>query len=292
MKTILLTGASSGLGRALSQKLIKKPDYRLILTAREESLHRFKEKGIEESDRIFIRAMDVSKDEQRRAVISEAEKRWNGIDILINNAGIAYRSVVEHVVEQERLAQMQVNFRSPMEIARLCLHKMREKRWGRIINISSVGGMMAMPTMSVYSASKWALEGASEALYYEVKPWNIRVTLVEPGFINSSGFTKVIYTELSEMSKRNLNDPYYPHYTYMTPFIEKMMKLSPSTPESVAKKVIKVMEQKNPPLRTPATIDAAFFYYLRRLLPGKFYHWMLYKNLPKISEWGKSRSNS
>ncbi|MCB0318194.1 MAG: SDR family NAD(P)-dependent oxidoreductase [Bdellovibrionales bacterium] len=292
MKTILLTGASSGLGRALSQALIKKNSYRLILTARSESIYRFKDKGIYESENIHIRPLDVSNDDQRRAIIFEAEDKWDGIDILINNAGIAYRSVVEHVIEKERLMQMQVNFRSPMELARLCLPKMRAKRWGRIINISSVGGMMAMPTMSVYSASKWALEGASEALYYEVKPWNIKVTLIEPGFINSAGFTKVIYTELSEMSKKNLNDPYYPHYTYMTPFIEKMMRLSPSTPESVAKKVVKIIEQKNPPLRTPATLDAAFFYYLRRLLPGKFYHWVLYKNLPRISEWGKNKTSN
>ncbi len=94
-----------------------------------------------------------------------------GVDVLINNAGVAYRSVVEHVSERERLQQMGINFRAPMELTRLVLPYMRSRRAGRIINVSSMGGMMAMPTMAVYSASKFALEGATESLYYEVKPW-------------------------------------------------------------------------------------------------------------------------
>ncbi|MEZ4753869.1 MAG: SDR family NAD(P)-dependent oxidoreductase [Bdellovibrionota bacterium] len=287
MKTVLITGASTGLGRALAEKLIKQNKYRLILTAREKSLYRFDSLKAQNLDNVFIRTLDVRKSKQRKAVVREADENWNGIDILINNAGMTYRTVIEHVIERERLAQLDVNFRAPMELARICLPKMRAKRWGRIINISSVGGMMAMPTMSVYSASKWALEGGSEALYYEVKPWNIAVTLIEPGFINSSGFSKVKYTELSQMSIRNPNDPYYPHYAYMTPFIEKMMQRSTATSKTVANKIIKIMEMKDPPLRVPATLDAAFFYYLRRLLPSRLYYWILYKNLPRISEWGK-----
>ena len=89
---------------------------------------------------------------------------------------------------------MDVNFRSPMELTRLVLPGMRAKRAGRIITVSSVGGMMAMPTMAAYSASKFALEGAHEALWYEVRPWGIRVSLVQPGFVHSDGFQKVRYT--------------------------------------------------------------------------------------------------
>lgn len=121
-------------------------------------------------------------------MVAEAEARWGGVDVLVNNAGVAYRAVVEHVTEEDRLRQFGVNFLGPMEMVRLCLPSMRKKRAGRIINVSSVSGMMAMPTMGVYCASKFALEGASEALWYEVKPWNIRVTLVQPGFINSDSF--------------------------------------------------------------------------------------------------------
>ena len=101
-----------------------------------------------------------------------------------------YRAVLEHVSDAERVAQMDVNYLAPMDLIRLVLPRMREKHAGRILNVSSVGGMMAMPTMAVYSASKFALEGATEALYYEVRPWNIRVSLIQPGLHPQLGLQK------------------------------------------------------------------------------------------------------
>ena len=207
--------------------------------------------------------------------------------MLINNAGVAYRSVVEYVTEEERIEQMSVNFRGPMELARLVLPYMRQQRSGRIINVSSVGGMMAMPTMAVYSASKFALEGATESLYYEVKPWNIKVSLIEPGFIHSSSFQKVHYTSLGAHADRDPEDPYYMHYHHMTPFIERMMDLTLATPEKVARRILKTVTSKRPPLRVRATPDAYVFDMLRRALPRRLYHWILYHSLPGVSEWGK-----
>jgi short-subunit dehydrogenase len=208
------------------------------------------------------------------------------LDVLINNAGVNVRSVVEHVSEADRLAQMDVNFRSPMELSRLVLPHMRAQGFGRILNVSSVGGMMAMPTMSVYSASKFALEGASEALSYEVRPWNIYVSLIQPGFINSDGFEKVRFTRLSESARDVSSDPYHNHYEYMSGFIEKVMRLVPSTPDSVAKKIVRTMLSRRPPLRVPATLDAHLFSALRRLLPRELYHTILYHSLPKVKLWG------
>lgn len=104
---------------------------------------------------------------------------WGGVDVLVNNAGISYRAVVEHTDHEDRAHQMDVNFRAPMEMIRHVLPDMRRKRRGKIINVSSVGAMMAMPTMAPYSASKFALEGASESLWYEVRPFGIHVSLVQ-----------------------------------------------------------------------------------------------------------------
>ena len=207
---------------------------------------------------------------------------------MINNAGVSYRAVVEHVVEEERIAQMNVNFRSPMEMIRLVLPGMRAKRAGRIVTISSVGGMMAMPTMAAYSASKFALEGAHEALWYEVRPWGIRVTLVQPGFVDSDGFQKVRYTEESDRSEHDFAEPYHEHYVNMSPFIAKLMRMSPATPDSVAKVVIKTLRRGRPPLRVPATFDARVFAWLRRILPRSMYHWLLYHMLPNVRTWGPS----
>lgn len=285
---VLLTGASTGLGLSIARQLIQN-GYRTILTARQASLPRFAEAGIFEGENIKLRPLDVMSAEDREALLSEinsSQNSWGPVDILINNAGFAYRSVLEHVEQPELLKQMITNFWGPMELVRGVLPAMRSRRHGKIINISSVGGMMAMPTMSVYSASKFALEGASESLYYEVKPWNISVTLVEPGFINSNSFDKTRYTTLSGRSMRDPSEAYYGHYRFMTQFIAKLMSYSPTKPDDIAKQIMKVIQKKNPPLRVPATWDALIFDWLRRALPRSLYHWALYRNLPFPDCWG------
>ena len=286
---VLITGASTGLGFALAEHLLA-TDYRLVLTARESSMRRFFERGIRESPRILIRPLDVTDREQQRRLIEEIEETWGGVDVLVNNAGVAVRSVVEHVSEEDRLRQMGVNFLAPMALARLVLPGMRAKRYGRIINISSVGGMMAMPTMAVYSASKFALEGATESLWYEVRPWNVRVSLVEPGFINSQGFQHTQYTEQSAASARTVTSAYHLHYSSMSGFIERLMGFSPTRPHNIARRIHRLIESRRPPLRVQVTLDAHFFSLLRRLLPRSVYHEVLYWTLPGIRRWGPPKT--
>ena len=286
-KTVLLTGASAGLGLAISQALIE-TNYRVYLTARPESLPRFEMYDLRETQRVRIRALDVTSARAREELVEEAKRDWGGIDVLINNAGVTYRAVLEHVTAEEGMAQMDVNFRSPMELIRLVLPGMREKRAGRIISVSSVGGMMAMPTMAAYSASKFALEGAHESLWYEVRPWGVHVSLVQPGFIDSDGFQKVRYTPQSDRSEHELAEPYHEHYVTMAPFIARLMRRSRSTPDSVARVVLRTMRRRNPPLRVPATLDALGFSLLRRVLPRNVYHWLLYRSLPDVDTWGPS----
>lgn len=283
---VLLTGASSGLGLAIARLLIADPRYRVVLTARASSLPRFGAHGIAESERVRLRPLDVTVAAERRAVVAAAEAEWGGVDVLINNAGIAFRSVVEHVNEQERLLQMEVNFLGPMHLMRLCLPGMRARRRGRIVNVSSVAGMMAMPTMAIYSASKWALEGASEALWYEVRPWGIHVTLVEPGFIRSDSFRNTRYSREGERSAHAELGGYHEHYEQMAPFIERLMEHASSTPEKVARRIVALLRKRRPPLRLPATRDAWLFYLLRRLLPRSLYHWVLWRSLPGVRVWG------
>jgi len=288
-QVVLITGATTGLGLALARHLLSQGESRLILTARATSLLRFGHHGIVENENLWIRALDVTNEAERQRVMDEANARWNGVDILVNNAGVAYRSVVEHFTEQDDRDEMSVNFNGPMELIRLALPKMREKRAGRIISISSVGGMMAMPTMALYSASKFALEGACEALWYEVRPWNIKVSLVEPGFIRSDGFTHTRYTTASAQGLAEEKDSYHAHYVHMGSFIEKLMRRSFATPESVAQRIARLMREKNPPLRVQATLDAVLFLWIRRFLPRRLYHFILYAALPGIRKWGESK---
>lgn len=284
MATILITGASTGLGLATAKALHAR-GHQVIATAREQSLARLKQERFAASDRVFVRPLDVTNPEQRERVVLEAEARWNGVDVLINNAGVSYRAVLEHVTDSERLAQLDVNFLSPMELTRLVLPGMRARRRGKILNVSSVGGMMAMPTMAIYSASKFALEGASEALYYEVRPWNISVSLIEPGFINSDGFEKVRFTTLGSAARMMPHSDYFAHYVHMGRFIEWLMRRAWATPESVARTIVRTIEKKHPPLRVPATFDAHLFRALRHLLPQRLYHAVLYHSLPKVRTW-------
>jgi len=282
---MLITGASTGIGLALARLARAATDFHLILTAREESLGRFAAAGLREDGRLWLRALDVTRDDQRRHVVAEAGHRLGGVDVLVNNAGVAYRSVLEHVNEREWLEQMRVNFRGPAELARLCLPRMRARRRGRILAVSSVGGMMAMPTMALYSASKFALEGAFEALWYEVRPWGVHVSLVQPGFIRSDGFAHTRYTAQARAGETRADDPYHPHYEHMGRFIAQWMRRAPATPESVARGLLRVVRMRRPPLRVPVTPDAHLFAWLRRFVPRRLYHWALYRALPQVREW-------
>lgn len=283
---VLVTGASSGLGLALARRLAPGP-WRLVLTARADSLSRLAAAGIPAGEHVLHLPLDVTVAEERRAVVAAAEARFGRVDALVNNAGVMYRSVLEHVHDDERLAQMDVNFLAPMELVRLVLPGMRARRSGRIVNVSSVGGMMAMPTMAVYSASKFALEGASEALWYEVRPFGVHVTLVEPGFIHSSSFQNARDTEDSARSIVAADDAYHAHYEHMGPFVAKLMDWSRSSPEFVAQRIERALTMRSPPLRMSGTPDAFLFQMLRRMLPRRAYHAVLYRSLPGISRWGR-----
>lgn len=285
-KVVFITGASSGIGLILAQIIKKDNNYQLVATARAQSIFRFEEAGLFPSENLMILALDVTSHDERIECIRKVEERWGGIDVLVNNAGISYRAVVEHMSDEEQLQQLATNYLGPLALIRLVLPKMREKREGKIINISSVGGMMAMPTMSAYSASKFALEGASEALWYEMKPWNIKVSIVSPGFIRSKSFEHVYYSRQSRDSEVQ-HGPYSEYYDSMSPFVAKMMNASFSTAEDVARTIFKTIQKKNSPLRIPATLDAHFFYWLRRLLPRWFYHKILYWGLPGAKNWAK-----
>jgi len=285
---VLITGASTGIGLCLAKQLLKTANYRLVLTAREKSLPRFAQEGLFSSDQILILPLDVTSHDERIACIKKIEAQWGGVDVLVNNAGISYRAVVEHMSDEEQLQQLATNYLGPFALIRLVLPAMRQKREGRILNISSVGGMMAMPTMSAYSASKFALEGASEALWYELKPWNIKVSIISPGFIRSKSFEHVYYSKESQESSSQ-HGCYSEYYESMAPFVAKMMNASFSSAEDVARTILKTIQRKNPPLRIPATFDAYFFYWLRRLLPRAIYHRVLYWGLPGARKWAEKK---
>lgn len=282
---VLVTGCSSGIGFALAELLHREPRYRVVATARAGSLKRLKER-FQETERFWIRTLDVANEAEREAVIREISEAWGGVNVLINNAGVSYRAVVEHMNGSEEQHQFDVNYFGPVALIRAVLPQMRALGRGKIINVSSVSGMLAMPTMGSYSASKYALEGLSEALWYEVKPLGINVSLIQPGFVRSRSFLNVVYSAQSR-PEHGLEGLYADYYQHMTPFIERLMGLSFTTPASVAQKILKTIRRQNPPLWIPATIDAKVFYYLRRFVPRRLLLELLFATLPGVRTWAR-----
>ncbi len=284
---VIITGCSSGLGLETAKHLQLTDKYRLVITAREKSLGRLTENFLE-SENLMIRPLDLLEDKKFPQLINEVCENWGRIDYLINNAGVCYRSVVEHMDEQSEYIQLKTNYLGPMNLIRSVLPIMREQKSGHIINISSVSGMLSMPTMASYSASKFALEGASEALWYEARPYGIFVTLVEPGFIRSKSYEHVLFSKKANLSVR-VSGPHSEYYNSFTPFIERLMKLSLNNPTSISKKIEKVMNHKYPPLRVRVTLDAHLFYYLQKFLPQNLFRHLMFYLLPGSSRWGYTR---
>jgi hypothetical protein len=289
-KVVLITGCSSGLGLSLAHLLYNSRAYRVVVTARAASIANLRIQ-FNESERFLIRELDVTSTQQIHQVVNEICCLWGAIDILVNNAGVCFRSVVEHMDVDSEMMQLKTNYLGPMTLIRSLLPVMRERTSGQIINISSASGIVAMPTMASYSASKHALEGATEALWYEARPYGIKVTLVQPGFIRSDSFSHVVLSKKAQMSTM-LSGPHSEYYSSMAPVVEKYMALSVVNHDDIAKKVIGLFESKDPPLRLSVTPDVIVFKWLRWLLPAWLFHRLIFALLPGSKSWGPSTSKA
>lgn len=282
---VLVTGCGSGLGLALARLLAQNPHFRTMATTHTQSSATALRTEIGESDTFRVAAMDVTSTHDREQVVASIIRLWGQVDAVVNNAAVCFRSVIEHMDEDAELDQMNVNYLAPMALIRLLLPIMRERGSGQIINVSSVSGSIAMPTMASYSASKHALEGATEALWYELRPFGIAVNLIQPGFINSSSYEKVRYSKKAKLSQL-ISGPYSDYYSAMEPFIARWMHRSMSNPEAIARRIIDLLGKRKGSLRNPATLDAKFLLSLRWLLPHRWFYEVMLRQLPNNIHWG------
>lgn len=178
-KTVLITGASAGIGRATAIYLAEN-GYDVYGAARRvEKLAELKAYGIKPI------ALDVTEDKSVEACVEQIFQEAGAIDILVNNAGFGSEGAIEEVSKHDAKYQMEVNVFGAMHLTQLVLPKMRQNSYGKIINISSVGGKIALPLGGWYHASKFAIEGLSDSLRMEVKPFGIDVIVIEPGGVKS-----------------------------------------------------------------------------------------------------------
>lgn len=231
---ILITGASSGFGKFTAQ-MLSEQGHIVYGTSRKPS---------ENMNNVKMLVVDVTSPLSIRQAVVQIISEQGRIDVLINNAGIGIGGALELATEDEVSKQMNTNFFGVVNMCREVLPAMRKARKGKIINISSIGGVMGIPYQGFYSASKFAVEGYSEALALEVHPFHIKVCLVEPGDFNT-GFTD--NRNISEQTR--LDADYRESFLKSLEIIEKEER-NGCHPRKLAAAICKIVARKNPPFRT------------------------------------------
>src|SRR5258708_14838662 len=172
-----ITGCSTGFGRELARYLLEN-DYRVVVTAGD--VNKVRDLVDINKENALPIALDVTNKEQVNDAVEKAESHFGKIDVLVNNAGFGYFGAIEESDEKEVRAMFETNFWGLAEVTRAVLPIMRKQKSGFIVNISSIGGLAAFPSVGYYNATKFAVNGFSEALKKEVEPLGIRVMVVEP----------------------------------------------------------------------------------------------------------------
>ena len=177
-KTVIITGASSGIGLETALIFFEK-GWNVVATMRNPE---GRKTGLHE-EKIDLRHLDVTDIGSIKEVIQYARDKYGRIDVLVNNAGYAVRGPFEMSDPAQVKTQFDTNVLGLMDTCRIIIPVFREQREGTIINVASIGGRATIPFYSIYNSSKFAVEGFSEALHFELRPFNIRVRIIEPGFI-------------------------------------------------------------------------------------------------------------
>ncbi|GAB3695970.1 oxidoreductase [Spirosoma flavus] len=248
-KVWLVTGVSSGLGKELA-KAIYQAGHIIVGTVRNESDKRRFEVEFPDRSQVFL--LDLRKTDQLTQLIDQIQLQFGRIDVLVNNAGYGLMGLVEEVSESELRDQFEVNVVGVWKLTQAVLPIMRRQGYGLIIQLSSRVGLAAGAGGGIYAASKFALEGLSEALSQEVSQFGINVMLVEPGPLRTDFFGRSVV-----FAQRRIAD----YYSLLTDFRQTSKRLDgkqDGDPGKVAQIIVTVASDENPPLRLPftqATID-------------------------------------
>jgi NAD(P)-dependent dehydrogenase (short-subunit alcohol dehydrogenase family) len=236
----LITGCSTGIGREIAAEALGR-GYRVALTARDPA-------SVEAMcaaypGKAIAVALDVTKPDQITQAVAETDRAFGGIDVLCNNAGYGYMAAIEEGDEAEVRAMFETNFWGPLKLINAVLPQMRARRSGYIINVTSQAGLMSNPGTAYYSSSKYALEGLTEGLSREVKPFGIRVTAVEPGPFR---------TDWSGRSLKQVKEPipdYADNVGARRAMIVGMHGKLPGDPKRAAKAIVDLNDLAEPPLQ-------------------------------------------
>ena len=235
-KTWFITGTSRGFGREWTKAALERGDH-VAATARDTST--LDDVKAEHGDALLALVLDVTDREAAFGAVRQAHEHFGRLDVVVNNAGYGHFGMVEEISEQEAHAQIETNLFGALWITQAALPFLRPQGTGHIVQVSSIGGISAFPGVGMYHASKWALEGISQALAQEVKEFGINVTLVEPG-----GFS----TDWSGPSAKR-SDP-NPAYDGLRERQQQWRASNvPGDPTASAAAIMRVVDADPPPLR-------------------------------------------
>ncbi|WP_455366299.1 SDR family NAD(P)-dependent oxidoreductase [Kaarinaea lacus] len=271
-KTVLITGCSTGIGYCVARGL-HAHGYQVFATARKsEDVDKLKQQG--------LNALRLDLDDSRSIkscvehILSETGGR---IDVLFNNGAYGQPGAIEDLRRDVLRAQLETNLLGTLELTNLVIPAMRKHGFGRIIQNSSVLGLISLPYRGAYNTSKYALEGLSDTLRLELHGTNIHVVLIEPGPVESQ-FRKNAF----EQFHKNIDSETSPHHDVYQRMEQRLKKVGPAAPftlppEAVLKKVIQAIESPKPKARYYVTFPTYLFATLKRLLPHRALDWVLLK---------------
>ena len=255
-KVVFITGISSGFGKKTAELLAAKGHIVYGTVRRETDIGK----------NIHILKMDLTDHLSIKNAVGVVLEKEGRIDILINNAGMHTGGAIETTPVENIRLQMDTNVMGMVHILREVLPAMRKQREGTIINFSSIGGLMGLPFQGFYSASKFAVEGLSEALRMELKPFNIKVVVINPGDFHTNNTAN-----RRKFLAKTVNDPYAEQFSKTLSIIEKDEN-GGWPPEVLAEKLLKIVESKNPCKRyVIATAEQKLAVVLKRILPAGWF---------------------
>jgi NAD(P)-dependent dehydrogenase (short-subunit alcohol dehydrogenase family) len=269
-KTVLITGCSTGIGYCVAHGLQQR-GYRVFATARrEESVKALQDEGLESL------LLDLDDSDSINNAVSEILHRTDGeLYALFNNGAYAIPGAVEDLSRDAMRTQFETNFFGWHELTNLLLPVMRKQGFGRIIQNSSVLGLVALPFRGAYNSTKFAIEGLSDTLRLELKNTDIHISLIEPGPILSNFRSNSV-----KAMEKHIDIENSIHREKYLGVLKRLNKVGPAVPftlppEAVLKKVIHALESKRPKTRYYVTFPTYLFGYLKRLLPGRWLDRML-----------------
>jgi NAD(P)-dependent dehydrogenase (short-subunit alcohol dehydrogenase family) len=269
-KTILITGSSSGIGKTIAA-YFQLMGWNVAATMRTPE----NETELTELENVKCIRLDVANEDSIKDAIDKTIELFGGIDVIVNNAGYGAVGPFEAASNEQIQKQFDTNVFGLMNVTRAIIPYFRSKRNGVIINVASAGGRMSWPLQSLYIATKWAVEGFSESLQFELRPFNIKVKIIEPGPIKTD-----FWGRSQEVILKKDLDVYEEYVNTVVPNLQKSGANAPE-PDVVAKAVYKAATDASWQLRYQAGSGAAMFMLFRRLLPTRWFNAGVRRSLEK-----------